>query len=230
MKNSIKVIIGIVLVILAFIGLYFLSEAVNKPYYKEISYEEYKEIKNKKEKEYIVIGENEDYSRSLKTFGKSLKKDVYYLNTSKLNEEQIKEIYNEENKKTALFVYEDGKITEEKDVSLKEIDVNKYFEIIKEDKYNFIFIGSATCGYCIKFKPELQTILLQKDVNIYYLDISKQTEEDLKKLYDSDTYFTTEEWGTPLNFLYKNGEKIGILNGYNTADNVMKFLENNNAI
>ena len=77
--------------------------------------------------------------------------------------EQIKEIYNEENKTTSLFVYEDGKLTEEKDVSLKEIDVNKYFEIIKEDKYNFIFIGSATCGYCIKFKPELQTILLQKD-------------------------------------------------------------------
>lgn len=230
MKNSIKVIIGIVLVIIAFIGLYFLSEAVNKAYYKEISYQEYKEIKNAKEKEYILIGENEDYSTSLRSFGKSLKKDVYYLNTSKLNDEQLKEIYNGETKPTTLFVYENDKLIEEKDVSLKEIDVNKYFEIIKEDKYNFIFIGSATCGYCVKFKPELKTVLLEKDVNIYYLDISQQTEEDLNKLYNSDTYFTTEEWGTPLNFLYKNGEKIGILNGYNTADNVIKFLENNNAI
>ena len=93
-----------------------------------------------------------------------------------------------------------------------------------------MFIGSASCGYCTMFKEEISKVQVLYDVNFYYLDLYNVEQDDLKKLYNSDEYFTTEEWGTPLNFLYKDGKKVNVLSGYVESDNLIEFLKNNGVI
>lgn len=229
MKNK-NTIISIVVVVLLLVGVYFLSNIANKSYLEEITFANYKELIKSEEEVYVFVSEDKDYEAGLKKLGKSLKKNIYYLDASALNEEYSKEVYGDDGKASVLFTYKKGEVVNKKDATLKYITVDEYLKISKSEGYNFIFIGSASCGYCVKFQPELKNVLLTEDANIYYLDLSTLTEDEMNSLYNSDSYFTTEEWGTPLNFLFKDGERVAVLNGYTTADEVINFLKTNNAL
>lgn len=223
-------IIEMIVVIALLVGVYFISNALNKSYFKEINYSKYQELIKSDEKVYVFVSDDYDYEVGLKKLGKSMKKYVYFLDSSKLTEEYLNEIYGDDSNNSVLFTYKKGKVVESKDISFKTISLDEYYKYIKAEGYNFIFIGSATCGYCTKFKPEIKTMLLMEDVNMYYLDLATLTEEQLNKLYESDEYFTTEEWGTPLNFLFKDGERIAVLNGYNDYNSLYNFMKSNGAL
>lgn len=234
MKENIKknkgAIIEMIAVVVLLVGVFFISNAVNRSYFKEINYSKYQELIKSDEEVYVFVSDDFDYKDGIKRLGKSMKKYVYFLDSSKLIDEYIKEIYGDDSNSSMLFTYKNGKVVESKDSSFKTISLDDYYKYIKADGYNFIFIGSATCGYCTKFKPEVKSMLLMEDVNMYYLDLASLTEEELNNLYASDEYFTTEEWGTPLNFLYKDGERVAVLNGYNSYDNLYDFMKNNGAL
>ena len=229
MKNK-NTIISIIAIVLVLVGVYFLSNLVNKSYLEEVTFARYKELVKSGEEVYVFVSDDKDYEIGLKKLGKKLKKNVYYLDSTTLSDEYLKEVYGEDEKASVLFTYKKGEVINKKDTTLKYITVDEYLKISKSEGYNFLFIGSAGCGYCVKFQPELKNVLLTEDTNIYYLDLSTLTEDELNRLYDSDTYFTTEQWGTPLNFLFKDGEKVAVLNGYTSADEVIDFLKTNGAL
>lgn len=115
--------------------------------------------------------------------------------------------------------------------TLIEVTLAQYLEIIKSDETSFMFVGSATCSWCTKFKPELAAVLKEySSINAYYIDLSKLSTEDLTKLYATDSYFTDEEWGTPLSFLYKDGKRVAVLNGYVEQASLISFFKENEVI
>ena len=93
-----------------------------------------------------------------------------------------------------------------------------------------MFIGSNTCGFCTQFKESINETLKDYNYNVYYLNIGNFSEENVTKLYETDSYFTENAWGTPLNFLYKDGERIDVLSGYVDANELTNFLQENKVI
>lgn len=111
-----------------------------------------------------------------------------------------------------------------------EVNAKDYLEIMKSSGYNFMFIGSSTCGYCTQFKDSINEALKDYDFNVYYIDLASLTEDEYNSIVSSDSYMSENEWGTPLNLLYKDGKRVNVLNGYVPADELVKFLKENKVI
>lgn len=110
------------------------------------------------------------------------------------------------------------------------VTLDEYKKIIKEDGYNFMFIGSETCSYCQKFKNSIKESLKDYNYVIYYLDIANFSQDESNELIATDDYMSKNEWGTPLNLLYKDGKRINVLNGYVKTSELVKFLKDNKVI
>jgi len=212
---------------------------------KKISYEDYKDKSTSNETYTFYTGNNEEEIETLKKIAEDYKIKMYYIDQESLNEKEKEEL----KKKSSLYTTTDGKETFSYKGNYKEyqiikslmnqniieddyieIDINDYLSIVKEKGYQFIFIGSSSCGYCTNFKPEIKAALQEYNANIYYLDVSKLSNVELQQLYSSDKYFTENEWGTPLNLLFKDGKRINVLNGYVPKDELVNFLKKNKVI
>jgi len=248
MKKNLQVIIAIVIVVIVIGGTFFLSGLKDRNLMKEISYDEYKEVTGSAKKTFVYAGEKNDNYDIVKEFSKDSGIKVRYLDSTALSEKEKKEVYKKESDDT-LFIYEDGKLkgsygddfdsyefmkmlmeNDYIEKSYLPVRMDDYLKIIKEDGYHFMFIGSDTCSYCTMFKESINKALKDHDFNVYYLDVSSLTDAEREKLYATDEYFTTEEWGTPLNFLYKDGKRIEVLNGYVEEAKLVEFLKNNKVI
>ena len=144
--------------------------------------------------------------------------------------EKGKEVYKYSGNFEHYSLYQDLMKNNYIDKTYLEVGINDYLEIMKSPGYNFMFIGSATCGYCTQFKDSINEALKDYDFNVYYIDISTLGEDDYKKLVASDNYMSENEWGTPLNLLYKDGKRVNVLNGYVPSDELVKFLKENKVV
>lgn len=209
----------------------------------EIDYNEYKKIIEKNA--IVYYGENKDLEE-LNEFADEKDLEIAILNPENLSKSEIKQLKLKEGN---IYVYKKGKntykynkkieksalITEFRKEGLIErtymtIGINEYLDIIKKDGYHFMFIGSESCGYCKQFKESVNESLKKYDYNVYYLDISSLSQEDYDKLYQTDSYFSENEWGTPLNFLYKYGKRIGEISGYVPASELISFLKDKKVV
>lgn len=248
LKKYKNVFIFVIAIVLVFALTFLVSKYGMPKSFKEISYEKYLELREEKNGNYVYIGEDEGEALSIEAFAKENDIVIYHLNTSDLTKKQLEDVYGEEEQKSVLTSWQDEEVysydgnfskyaltkdfmkNDFIDTDIIGISVDEYVEIIKEDEYNLMFIGSATCGYCTMFKPELQEVLSQYDVNIYYLDLASVASEDMYALYATDSYFTEQQWGTPLTFLYKNGKRLDVISGYVESSVVIETLKTNKVI
>lgn len=247
-KNK-STLIFLVVIIIIFAGLIVLSSALSKKYLEEISYEEYVELKKDNKNFMIYIGEKDESYDKLLEVAKTSSAKSYFVDAKKLTKKQKEETLKENND---LFeVYEkdketysyNGDYTSYKfinslmqndiiDKKYVEISIAEYLEIIKSKGTHLMFIGSATCGYCTMFKDSVNEALKDYDFEVYYIDLAREdiTEEEREALYASDSYFSEEQWGTPLSFLYKDGKRVNVLNGYVETSELVQFLKDNKVI
>ena len=188
---------------------------------------------------YIYYGEK-DKEKELQDIAKDNKLQIkLYPSTNK----------NEDLKECTFYKYENGKVVfdykgELKSYKLTEalmekgyidrtyitVSLEDYKNIIKEDGYHFMFIGSEQCGYCTKFKTSVNKSLKDNNYKVYYIDIASLSETEYNDLVATDSYMSEKEWGTPLNLLYKDGKRVAELNGYVSTDELVKFLKENKVI
>lgn len=238
------IIIGAVIIVV-FIATFLLS-GLGPTYIKKISFEEYKEKSSSSQSTAFFIGKEGPAYDYIKALTKAYKVDIFHVEESDLTSEQKEELKDNTDK---LFVMNNGEVIythhkEDKNYKVVktlmnediiednyiEVSFDDYLNIIKEEGYQFIFIGSASCGYCTNFKPEIKLTLSEYNANIYYLDIAKLSQDQMQALYASDPYYTENEWGTPLNLLFKDGKRINVLNGYVPSADLTKFLKDNKVI
>lgn len=224
-----KTIIFIFVAVIVLVGVYFLSNAFVENYVEEISYDEYKALIKDDNKNYVFTGNMSTSIRTeLNTYGKTNEETIYYLDVSKLTEEEKKEIGYEND---SLSTFEKSEEESKYEVKLTSVTLDEYLKLIKEKGNHFMFIGRETCSYCVKFKEEISKAQLFNNFDVYYLDIDTILSEDLQKLYASDTYFNeNEDWGTPLNFLYVDGKRVGELPGYVSSTELISFLTEHNVL
>lgn len=229
--------IAIVAVII--IGVFVFSLLVSgKQPVTVISYDDYNKISS--DEGFVYYGSKEDIG-TLREIAKSADIEIGLLDSEESKTEKLDE--------GKLYQYEDGKLvfkssakidsyklTEELmhediiDKTYLTITLDDYMKIIKSKGYNFMFIGSEQCGYCQEFKKSITESLEGNDYNVYYLDISTLNEDEIKELTATDNYFSENEWGTPLNLLYKNGKRVDVLNGYVDSNELVQFLKKNKVI
>lgn len=93
-----------------------------------------------------------------------------------------------------------------------------------EAKDTFVLVvGSATCSACKEYKVTMEEVIKKKQVEIFYLDMNKLTEQEDSKLY-SEFVVTS----TPTTIFFKEGEQTRTYEriiGAADYDKVVKQLE-----
>lgn len=85
-----------------------------------------------------------------------------------------------------------------------EIDYATYQEKIENQEDFMLYIGSATCSACQRFKTTLEKVITDYDLEIFYIDISKLSKEQNNEIWD-----TSNIGGTPsIVFVSKGNIKL----------------------
>ena len=122
-------------------------------------------------------------------------------------------------------------IDQNAELKLNYVDYNGYKKVISSDEASILVIGQTTCGYCIKAKPILNQIAIDKNVVINYLNMTKLSDSEKEKFTTKLDYFKDNpEWGTPLTLIVKNGEVIDSANGLLDYDGYVDLFSRNGLI
>lgn len=192
MKKVVKILIPVIIVLVVLALAFFVGA---KQDVEKISYKDYQKIKENSG--YVYYGSEENMN-ALKSLADQADLEISILDPKDLSESEIKTENLEEG---VIYLYEDGKVVYTYDGNLSDyklmqslmnenlidktyltITLDDYLEIIKEDGYHFMFIGSDTCGYCTQFKESINETLKDYNYNVYYLNIGNFSEEDVTKI------------------------------------------------
>ncbi len=236
MNKTLKTILLILLVVGVLLAVALIP---GKKSVEEITNEDLAKIK--KESGLVYYGKSDDLE-SVKEVVEAGKVKLYFLDSSKESNKDLEE--------GTLYLYKDGKETFKQKGDLTgykaqesmmdagiiprsylTVNLKEYKELMKADGYHFMFIGRETCSYCTQFKESIKEAMKDYDFMVYYIDTDTFSGEDeFNELVATDKYMEEEEWGTPLNLLYKDGKRVNVLNGYVDATELVKFLKNNKVI
>lgn len=143
------------------------------------------------------------------------------------------------NNRTNSSSYSDNNTTEntgseetaEYDVSMmNSVDMNGLLKLFDSKETQVVYLGRATCGYCVKFLPTLQKAQADYGYTTNYLDITTVSDDDVNKLLekDNDEGFLKENYGaTPMVILVRDGKMVDTWVGYSEYDSFAQFLEKN---
>lgn len=109
----------------------------------------------------------------------------------------------------------------------KELTLDEYLKLIKEDEKNIILVARPTCSYCELFTPILKEAADDMDLEINYVNTDSFTNEDWTKFNNSLSYLSEEDWGTPLTLIVENEEVIADNGGYVDLSTIKTFFEEN---
>ena len=97
---------------------------------------------------------------------------------------------------------------------IKEIKYNEYKEKLAEDKYNIILLTSPTCSHCVSYKPYVNAIADDYNLEIYNINLNNLSYEEYIEIHDSFTA-TKDKYDdgvpgipTPVTIITKNGVEV----------------------
>ena len=86
-----------------------------------------------------------------------------------------------------------------------EIDVDTYLEYYSGEEDKIVLIGRPTCHYCQIAEPIISKLSYDFDIEINYLNTDNFSDEDGKRLLESNE-FLKDGFGTPLLLIVSNNE------------------------
>ncbi len=81
-----------------------------------------------------------------------------------------------------------------------EISYNKFNDKKANGDTFPLVIGSASCSACAMYKPVMEQFITDYQVEVFYIDLSKLSEDEYEKLKTEITFD-----GTPTTVFYENG-------------------------
>ena len=121
-------------------------------------------------------------------------------------------------------------IASDEKLLLNYIDYSGYKKVLKSSNTNILVIGQTSCGYCIKAKPILNQLIADKNIKINYLNITNLSDEEREKFDKSLSYFSENNWGTPLTLIIKDGKVVDSANGLLDYDGYLNLFEKNGLV
>lgn len=111
---------------------------------------------------------------------------------------------------------------------LTYLDKNEYKETLEAKDAYVVVVGRIDCSTCVQFKPVLEEMVANKDLQLFYIQIdnSKWNDADkdelrafVKESYDYELAFT------PTLFVVKDGEMLEVEVGYMEYGALLELLE-----
>lgn len=94
-----------------------------------------------------------------------------------------------------------------KDAGVTFIDITQLDEKISNNEDFVVILGQDTCKACLAYKPTLEEVVKNKDVEIYYVQIvstwSIASKQAVIDYFEEDLGQTVQ--GTPTTYFIKNG-------------------------
>ena len=105
-----------------------------------------------------------------------------------------------------------------------------YFEALTNvSKENtIVYLGSAKCGWCSKFKPILEEIIRENNLEVVYIDLSTVSNEEYNKI--TKTVGRDNFSGTPTTLIMNGNKVIDALKGYSEKEETVEFFKTNGFI
>ena len=110
-----------------------------------------------------------------------------------------------------------------------EINVDTYLEYYSGQENKIILIGRPTCHYCQIAEPIISKLSYDFDIEINYLNTDNFSEEDGKKLLESNE-FLKDGFGTPLLLIVSNNEIKDYQDGLTDYAHYKKLIKKNGFI
>lgn len=112
---------------------------------------------------------------------------------------------------------------------LNTMDYDYFEALVNVSKENtIVYIGSATCSWCSKFKPILEEIISENNLIVVYIDLSTVSSEEynnIVKIVGKDNFS-----GTPTTLIMNGSEVIDALQGYSEKEETVEFFKTNGFI
>ncbi len=105
-----------------------------------------------------------------------------------------------------------------------EISYDEFNNMVDDKKTFPLVIGSSTCSACSVFKPTMESFIKKYQVEVFYIDISKLSEDEANKL-GSEINFKS----TPTTIFFKDGLQSSVyyrIVGSESIGNVVKAYKN----
>lgn len=105
-----------------------------------------------------------------------------------------------------------------------------YFEALTNvSKENtIVYLGSAKCSWCSKFKPILEKIISENNLEVVYIDLSTVSNEEYNKI--TKTVGKDNFSGTPTTLIMNGNKVIDALKGYSEKEETVEFFKTNGFI
>ncbi|MBQ7141069.1 MAG: thioredoxin family protein [Bacilli bacterium] len=113
---------------------------------------------------------------------------------------------------------------------LNKISYDQYQTLLSEAKDNLILIARPTCGFCVKFIPILEEIVDEYGIVINYFDTDTLSTSESKQFYESDSLYSSKEFGTPTLIITNNSEITKYSIGYKEKAEAVNWLKENGII
>ena len=144
-------------------------------------------------------------------------------------------------------LYSDGVVDTNKTESTNtEYDVSMFKEISAsdvesetKDKLSLVYIGRETCGWCVKFLPNIQQAQDEYGFKTLYIDIAKIIDFSANKVSDQNSYdilesltgdgyeeYMKENFGaTPMMLVIKDNKIVNAQTGYSDYETFESMLK-----
>lgn len=111
---------------------------------------------------------------------------------------------------------------------INTMDYNYFDALVNASKENtIVYLGSATCGWCTKFKPILESVVTENNLKVVYIDLSTVTKTEYNIIASiAGSSFT----GTPTTLILNGDKVVDALGGFNEKENVISFFKENGFI
>lgn len=97
------------------------------------------------------------------------------------------------------------------------------------EEAKILYLGRPTCGWCNKFKPGLDNLSEQFNIEYTYVNIDEIDDSEFDRLM-STLGLNPNEFGTPYTAIVKDGNKVVEQPGAVDEENLFHFLQDNGFI
>ena len=105
--------------------------------------------------------------------------------------------------------------------------IKEFNEIYESEDRSVIYYASPTCGYCSLLSPILDTISNDYEMDYFYLDSTKLSNNERKQILKK---LDIERHATPITVIVEDGEVIDKVEGYVQASEYLEFFKKNEMV
>ncbi len=126
---------------------------------------------------------------------------------------------------------------EDKDLLTTVTTYSDFVKYLNRDKNTFFVFGKENCSYCMSYKPVLNKVISEYNIEVVYVELNKLSQDDYHNVLNTSLTIPAkctkenkdillkEGFGTPLSLFTNNGSTYDCIRGYKNHDTLVGLLK-----